>query len=408
MTMSNASTTDTVVSMTLTDGTADGGVDYTDTQVAITYADNSTEVVAVNPDGSFNVTVPANDTTYSITVSTTDDDLFEGPETFTLSGATDVQTTPAEGKGTIVDDGSGPGPDPDDDRPTVASISSTTVNEGDPATLDVTMSNASTTDTVVSMTLADGTADGGVDYTDTQVTITYADNSTEVVAVNPDGSFDVTVPANDTTYSITVSTTDDDLFEGPETFTLSGATAVQTTPAEGTGTIVDDGSGPGPDPDDDRPTVASISSTTVNEGDPATLDVTMSNASTTDIAVSMTLADGTADGGVDYTDTQVTITYADSSTEVVAVNPDGSFDVTVPANDTTYSITVSTADDDLFEGQRPLRFLVQLTYKPRQQKERAQLLMMAVAQVRIQMTTVLPWHRLAQPRLMKVILRHLM
>ncbi|CAH1521362.1 Calcium-binding protein [Vibrio owensii] len=350
VTMSNASTTETVVSMTLADGTADGGVDYTDTQVTITYADSSTEVVAVNPDGSFNVTVPANDTTYSITVSTTDDDLFEGPETFTLSGATDVQTTPAEGTGTIVDDGSGPGPDPDDDRPTVASISSTTVNEGDPATLDVTMSNASTTDTVVSMTLSDGTADGGVDYTDTQVTITYADNSTEVVAVNPDGSFDVTVPANDTTYSITVSTTDDDLFEGPETFTLSGATAVQTTPAEGTGTIVDDGSGPGPDPDDDRPTVASISSTTVNEGDPATLDVTMSNASTTDTVVSMTLADGTADGGVDYTDTQVTITYADNSTEVVAVNPDGSFDVTVPANDTTYSITVSTTDDDLFEG----------------------------------------------------------
>ncbi|MHC0041625.1 Calx-beta domain-containing protein [Vibrio campbellii] len=350
VTMNNASTTDTVVNMTLADGTADGGVDYTDTQVTITYADNSTEVVAVNPDGSFDVTVPANDTTYSITVSTTDDDLFEGPETFTLSGATAVQTTSAEGTGTIVDDGSGPGPDPDDDRPTVASISSTTVNEGDPATLDVTMSNASTTDIVVSMTLADGTADGGVDYTDTQVTITYADNSTEVVAVNPDGSFDVTVPANDTTYSITVSTTDDDLFEGPETFTLSGATEVQTTPAEGTGTIVDDGSGPGPDPDDDRPTVASISSTTVNEGDPATLDVTMSNASTTDIVVSMTLADGTADGGVDYTNTQVTVTYADSSTEVVAVNPDGSFDVTVPANDTTYSITVSTKDDDLFEG----------------------------------------------------------
>ncbi|MHA2727039.1 Calx-beta domain-containing protein [Vibrio campbellii] len=350
VTMSNASTTDTVVSMTLADGTADGGVDYTNTQVTITYADSSTEVVTVNPDGSFDVTVPANDTTYSITVSTTDDDLFEGPETFTLSGATAVQTTPAEGTGTIVDDGSGPGPDPDDDRPTVASISSTTVNEGDPATLDVTMSNASTTDTVVSMTLADGTADGGVDYTNTQVTITYADNSTEVVAVNPDGSFDVTVPANDTTYSITVSTTDDDLFEGPETFTLNGATAVQTTPAEGTGTIVDDGSGPGPDPDDDRPTVASISSTTVNEGDLATLDVTMSNASTTDIVVSMKLADGTADGGVDYTDTQVTITYADSSTEVVAVNPDGSFDVTVPANDTTYSITVSTTDDDLFEG----------------------------------------------------------
>ncbi|WP_061008601.1 Calx-beta domain-containing protein [Vibrio sp. CUB2] len=350
VTLSNPSTTDTVVSMTLADGTADGGVDYTDTSVTITYADNSTQVVAVNPDGTFDVTVPANDTSYSVTVNTTNDDVFEGPETFTLSGATSTQNTPVQGTGTIVDDGSGPGPEPDDDRPVVAAISSTTVNEGDPATLDVTLSNPSTTDTVVSMTLADGTAEGGVDYTDTSVIITYADNSTQVVAVNPDGSFDVTVPANDTTYSVTVSTTDDDVFEGPETFTLSGSTSTQNIPAQGTGTIADDGSGPGPEPDDDRPMVAAISSATVNEGDPDTLDVTLSNPSTTDTVVSMTLADGTADGGVDYTDTSVTITYADNSTQVVAVNPDGTFDVTVPANDTTYSVTVSTTDDDVFEG----------------------------------------------------------
>ncbi|CAH1581924.1 Calcium-binding protein [Vibrio owensii] len=350
VTLSNPSTTDTVVSMTLADGTADGGVDYTDTSVTITYADNSTQVVAVNPDGTFDVTVPANDTTYSVTVNTTDDDVFEGPETFTLSGATSTQNTPAQGTGTIVDDDSGPGPDPDDDRPVVAAISSATVNEGDPATLDVTLSNPSTTNTVVSMTLADGTADGGVDYTDTSVTITYEDNSTQVVAVNPDGTFDVTVPANDTTYSVTVSTTDDDVFEGPETFTLSGSTSTQNTPAQGTGTIVDDGSGPGPDPDDDRPVVASISNATVNEGDPATLDVTLNNSSTTDTVVSMMLADGTADGGVDYTETSVTITYADNSTQVVAVNPDGTFDVTVPANDTTYSVTVNTTDDNVLEG----------------------------------------------------------
>ncbi|WP_334423234.1 Calx-beta domain-containing protein, partial [Vibrio owensii] len=350
ITLSNPSTIDTVVSMTLADGTADGGVDYTDTSVTITYADNSTQVVAVNPDGTFDVTVPANDTTYTVTVNTTDDDVFEGPETFILSGSTSTQNTPAQGTGTIVDDGSGPGPDPDDDRPVVASISNATVNEGEPATLDVTLSNPSTTDTVVSMTLSDGTADGGVDYTDTSVTITYADNSTQVVVVNPDGTFDVTVPANDTSYSVTVNTTSDDVFEGPETFTLSGATSTQNTPAQGTGMIVDDGSGPGPEPDDDRPVVAAISSATVNEGDPATLDVTLSNPSTTDTVVSMTLADGTADGGVDYTDTSVTITYADNSTQVVAVNPDGTFDVTVPANDTTYSVTLNTTDDNVFEG----------------------------------------------------------
>ncbi|MEH0713219.1 Calx-beta domain-containing protein, partial [Vibrio owensii] len=350
VTLSNPSTTNTIVSMTLADGTADGGVDYTETSVTITYADNSTQAVVVNPDGTFDVTVPANDTTYSVTVNTTGDDVFEGPETFTLSGATSTQNTPAQGTGTIVDDGSGPGPEPDDDRPVVASISNVTVNEGDPATLDVTLNNPSTINTVVSMTLADGTADGGVDYTDTSVTITYADNSTQVVAVNPDGTFDVNVPANDTSYSVTVNTTGDDVFEGPETFTLSGSTSTQNTPTQGTGTIVDDGSGPGPEPDDDRPVVASISNATVNEGDPATLDVTLSNPSTTDTVVSMTLADGTADGGVDYTDTSVTITFADNSTQVVVVNPDGTFDVTVPANDTTYSVTVNTINDTDFES----------------------------------------------------------
>ncbi|WP_280514453.1 Calx-beta domain-containing protein, partial [Vibrio owensii] len=348
--LSNPSTTSTVVTMQLAGDTATSGVDFSDTTVTITFSDNTSEVVLLNPDGTFEVNVPENTTTFSVTVDTFNDDILEGAETFTLTGATSTQNTPAQGTGTIVDDGSGPGPEPDDDRPVVAAISSATVNEGDPVTLDVTLSNSSTTDTVVSMTLADGTADGGVDYTDSSVTITYADNSTQVVAVNPDGTFDVTVPANDTTYSVTVNTTDDNVFEGPETFTLSGSTSTQNTPAQGTGTIADDGSGPGPNPDDDRPVVAAISSATVNEGDPATLDVTLSNPSTTDTVVSMTLADDTADGGVDYTDTSVTIAYADNSTQVVAVNPDGTFDVTVPANDTSYSVTVNTTDDDVFEG----------------------------------------------------------
>ncbi|PAW10828.1 calcium-binding protein [Vibrio sp. V1B] len=348
--LSNPSTTNTVVTMQLAGDTATSGVDFSDTTVTITFSDNTSEVVLLNPDGTFEVNVPENTTTFSVTVDTFDDDILEGAETFTLTGTTSTQSTPAQGTGTIVDDGTGPGPEPDDDRPVVVSISNATVNEGDPATLDVTLSNPSTTDTVVSMTLADGTADGGVDYTDTSVTITYADNSTQVVAVNPDGTFDVTVSANDTTYSVTVNTIDDDVFEGPETFTLSGSTSTQNTPAQGTGTIVDDGSGPGTDPDDDRPVVASISSAAVNEGDPATLDVTLSNPSTTDTVVSMTLADGTADGGVDYTETSVTITYADNSTQVVAVNPDGTFDVTVPANDTTYSVTVNTINDTVFES----------------------------------------------------------
>ncbi|MGV0524801.1 type I secretion C-terminal target domain-containing protein [Vibrio harveyi] len=341
---------ETEVTLSLSDDSATGGADYDNSVITITFEDGSTDQINVGEDGTFSVSIPIGDESFVITVDTIDDDVFEGNETFTLSGGTENQPEPVTGVATITDDGTGPGEEPDDDRPTVASVSDTTVNEGEEAVLEVTLSNPSTSETTVNMTLSDGTAEGGLDYTNTSVTITFEDNSTQIVNVNPDGSFAVTVPANEVSYNVTINTIDDDLFEGTETFTLSGSTENQNGTTSGTGTIVDDGSGPGPNPDDDRPTVASISDTTVNEGGLAILDVTLSNLSTTDTVVSMNLADGSAEGGIDYTNTSVTITFEDNSTQVVNVNPDGSFDVSVPANNISYSVTISTIDDDLFEG----------------------------------------------------------
>ncbi|HGY9615304.1 Calx-beta domain-containing protein [Vibrio harveyi] len=341
---------ETEVTLSLSDNSATGGADYDNSVITITFEDGSTDQINVGEDGTFSVSIPIGDESFVITVDTIDDDVFEGNETFTLSGGTENQPEPVTGVATITDDGTGPGEEPDDDRPTVASVSDTTVNEGEEAVLEVTLSNPSTSETTVNMTLSDGTAEGGLDYTNTSVTITFEDNSTQIVNVNPDGSFAVTVPANEVSYNVTINTIDDDLFEGTETFTLSGSTENQNGTTSGTGTIVDDGSGPGPNPDDDRPTVASISDTTVNEGDLAILDVTLSNLSTTDTVVSMNLADGSAEGGIDYTNTSATITFEDNSTQVVNINPDGSFDVSVPANNISYSVTISTTDDDLFEG----------------------------------------------------------
>ncbi|HAS8362706.1 TPA: cadherin repeat domain-containing protein, partial [Vibrio vulnificus] len=100
------------------------------------------------------------------------------------------------------------------------------------------------------------------------------------------------IPAGDTTFSISVQTTDDNVFEGDETFTLSGQTATQTTVITGTATLKDDGSVTPPDGSsgDDRPSVNSISSPTVSEGDNATFDVSLSNESTTATTVTLTLA----------------------------------------------------------------------------------------------------------------------
>ncbi|MBY7835069.1 cadherin-like domain-containing protein, partial [Vibrio fluvialis] len=71
------------------------------------------------------------------------------------------------------------------------------------------------------------------------VTITYEDGTTATVAVNADGTFDVAVPADDTTFSVSVTTTEDAEYEGDETFTLSGQTATQASAVTGTATITD-------------------------------------------------------------------------------------------------------------------------------------------------------------------------
>ncbi|NVC65466.1 hypothetical protein FC652_20715, partial [Vibrio sp. 05-20-BW147] len=73
------------------------------------------------------------------------------------------------------DDGSVTPPDgtSDDDRPAVSSISSPDVSEGETATFAVTLSNASTTATTVTLTLAGDSATAGTDFTNTSVTITY-------------------------------------------------------------------------------------------------------------------------------------------------------------------------------------------------------------------------------------------
>ncbi|EGQ8080148.1 hypothetical protein G5G45_004622, partial [Vibrio vulnificus] len=152
-----------------------------------------------------------------------------------------TQTTAITGTATLKDDGSVTPPDGSsgDDRPSVESISSPTVSEGDSATFDVSLSNASTTATTVTLTLAGDSATAGTDFTSTEVTITYQDGTTQTVAVNGDGTFDVAIPTGDTTFSISVQTTDDNVFEGDETFTLSGQTATQEAAITGTATITD-------------------------------------------------------------------------------------------------------------------------------------------------------------------------
>ncbi|NOJ24613.1 Ig-like domain-containing protein, partial [Vibrio coralliilyticus] len=180
------------------------------------------------------ISVPAGVQDIFVEVDTVDDNaspVHEGSERFQLvvrdvDGVTTDSNGKAKAAAFIDDSGNGAGDNPDDDRPEITSISSPTVDEGGTAVFDVTLSNPSELATPVTMTLANGTAESD-DYTSNQITVNFADGTSTVVnAVN--GAFSFDVPEGNDSYTVSVETTDDNnapVYEGDETFTLSGASS---------------------------------------------------------------------------------------------------------------------------------------------------------------------------------------
>ncbi|MBN3576012.1 calcium-binding protein, partial [Vibrio neptunius] len=213
-----------------------------------------------------------------VEVDTVDDNaapVHEGSERFQLvvrdvDGVTTDNNGKAKAAAFIDDSGNGV----DDDRPEITSISSPTVDEGGTAVFDVTLSNPSELATPVTMTLANGTAESD-DYTTNQITVNFTDGTSTVVnSVSGEFSFDV--PAGNSAYTVSVETTDDNnapVYEGDETFTLSGASSSQTGTVSGEATIQDGGEGS----DNDRPDLTVTGAGTVSEGEVATFSINLSN-----------------------------------------------------------------------------------------------------------------------------------
>ncbi|EPN5011333.1 Calx-beta domain-containing protein, partial [Vibrio alginolyticus] len=350
ITLSQTTEDNTDVILSLLDGTATGGSadengsDYVNERVLITFSDGTTEEVSVGESGTFTISIPPGESDFTVSIDSIDDSVFEGPETFTLSGTTEEQSTPVTGTATILDDGSGPGSNPDDDRPAVTMSDAGTVNEGETANFKVTLSNASESTVQVEL---------GLNLGDTEVgdlgTLEYNTGS-GWVAVPNDGV--VTVPAGQTEFDVRIASVDDAVYEGPEDFsvTVTGIGAVQGSDT-GTATIVDDGTGPGPDPDDDRPNVTISDAGTINEGETANFKVTLSNASESTVQVEL---------GLNLGDTETgdlgTLEY-NTGSGWVAVPNDGV--VTVPAGQTEFDVRIASIDDAVYEG--PEDFSVTVT-----------------------------------------------
>ncbi|MFH4685401.1 Calx-beta domain-containing protein [Vibrio diabolicus] len=341
----NINITFSLFDQTATGGsTNESGSDYVNESVLITFSDGTTEEISVDDNGIFTVSVPLGENGFTVSLDSINDSIFEGPETFTLSGNTEEQSTPATGIATIVDDGSGPGLSPDDDRPSVAITDAGTINEGETANFKVTLSNASESSVQVELGLNLGDTEAG-----DLGTLEYNTGS-GWVAVPNDGV--VTVPAGQTQFDVRIASIDDAVYEGPEDFsvTVTGIGAVQGSDT-GTATIVDDGSGPGPDPDDDRPSVAVTDVGTINEGETANFKVTLSNASESSVQVELGLNLGDTEAG-----DLGTLEYNTGSGWVTVPN-DGM--VTVPAGQTQFDVRIASIDDAVYEG--PEDFSVTVT-----------------------------------------------
>lgn len=233
---------------------------------ALVVKDSTGQVIEPNQDGSY--TVPAGTTALTVEVITNDDDVYEGSETFLLTGKTEFMASNTSAAGTLKDDGSLDGDDgdvvADDDRAiTVTGVDD--VSEGSYAVFTVALPQGNPHATEIGLSLSMGSAEVA-DYSELAGARAFyvdGDGQKQTLTIT-DGK--ITLLAGVSRFFVSVPTADDTLFEGAETLRLS-ATIINGKSASDTATILDDGSGKvydengtvsGATPDNDRPAPAPV------------------------------------------------------------------------------------------------------------------------------------------------------
>ncbi|MBE5168149.1 calcium-binding protein [Vibrio parahaemolyticus] len=222
---------------------------------------------------------------------------------------------------------------------TVQDISSPAVDEGQQVSFDVTLNQPTEEETTIEFTLNDGSAVGGAasdvgaDYVNTTVLITLSDGTTQEIQVNDDGSFTVSLPIGEESFTVSLDTIDDNLAEGSETFSLSGSTPDQPTLVTGVATITDEAE-QGPE---DTVTVNMTGPNSVSEGETTSeYTVTLSDPAPVGSIVTLAYSYTTASGD-DITETTQAIIGADGITA---------------------TFTIDTVDDVYAEGDEVFRVSV--------------------------------------------------
>ena len=277
--LSHSTNVPVTVNLTTADGTAKADLDY--------FAQNATPV-----------TIQAGQTSTTFRVGVPDDQLDEPDETFTLNLSAAVNGTIADGQGvgTIVDNDEPAGP--------TLSINDVSVSEGDSGTKNATFTVSLTAPAAAAVTFDVGTNDGS------------ANDGTDYVGLFQTG---LTIPAGETSKTVSVVVKGDTDVESDETFALNitGAVGALVTDSVGYGTITNDD------------TVAlpafSIGDASIVEGNSGTsymnFTVQLSSSPTADAYVEVTTADGTATAGSDYTYSDWGLYFHPGDTSVVVQVP---------------------------------------------------------------------------------------
>ncbi|MCX5980388.1 MAG: DUF5050 domain-containing protein, partial [Nostocales cyanobacterium LacPavin_0920_SED1_MAG_38_18] len=291
LTRTNGSEGEVSATISLTNGTATLGSDYSNNSIPVTFANG--------------------ETSKTVTIPIFNDSQFEPDETINLTltntqgGATlGTQTTATL---TIIND--------DLVRPGTISLNSSTYNVNENGTASINLIRTGGIDGEVSVTLTpnDGTATAGSDYNNSPITVTFANGET---------SKDVIIPI-----------IDDNAYEPTETvnLALSNPTNGATLGTQKTAVlnIIDNDAVPG---------VIQFSNAnySVNEdGTPVTaVTLTRTNSSEGEVSATVYLTNGTATAGSDYSNSPITVTFAN--------------------RETTKTVTIPIIDDSLLESNETI------------------------------------------------------
>ncbi|TAK89420.1 MAG: retention module-containing protein, partial [Burkholderiaceae bacterium] len=339
--LSSASSQATTFNLTLSNGTALAGSDYT----------NSTEISldgGVSWTSAASATLPAGSTSLLVRVPILDDTVTEPNETFDLTATVtsgNTSNTNATASATILDD---------DAIPTL-SVNNVSVVEGNHAVFTVTLSNPTTSAVTFTPALASGSATVG---TDTASTLEFSSDGG--VTWNPVAG-NVSILTGSTSVLLRVATVDDVYAEGAETFTLNAAVVSGNTgnaSASGTATITDDA---------DVTTVSLSATPSVAEGGSIVYTASLTNAAGSAMTVTLSnsavinIAAGASSGSVtvpahadtvyvDAAPVSATIaTTSGGSFESLSINPAAAVTSVTDTLDTT-TVTLSASAASVVEG----------------------------------------------------------